>query len=248
LVLSLEPLDVLEGLFSVLIVTITTTVGILILLKYRNNKTKEFLYWGIGFVGIFSPYWPSALSFLIVIISQSEALAITNMCLYVGIWVVPSIFFLLMWMSGFFELVNSEKKKLGLLIITIISITVESLLIYYMITGQCNELAELDGLFDCSFEMPVTLWLLFIAFTVSITGLLVGINALKAGKRSLKIKGIFLNYSFIVFPIAGIIDGGMKLDTTGVMIIRIITLSCAFTFYVGMFMPKFMKNLLKIED
>jgi len=52
----LEPLDLINGLFSLLVISVGAIIGVLIALKYWKYKRKLYLYWGIAYIGFYSPW------------------------------------------------------------------------------------------------------------------------------------------------------------------------------------------------
>ena len=66
---SLSNLDFVNGLFSVLVITVGAIIGLIIASKYIKFKNKAYLYWGLAYTGFYCAWWPSGISFLSVLIT-----------------------------------------------------------------------------------------------------------------------------------------------------------------------------------
>ena len=78
-------------------------------------------------------------------------------------------------------------------------------------------------------------------------GLLFARDSLKSDDQEIRFKGKVLIIAFLTYPICGLIDGGVELNEIGVIIIRSLLIFGAVMFYIGFFVPRFVKNLFKLE-
>ena len=239
---SLTTLEFVNGLMSLLVITVGAIIGLIIASKYFKYRNKTYLYWGIAYCGFYSPWWPSGISFLLVL-TTGKPLTLF-MYLIVGNIIIP--FIIILWLLGLTEMIYQDKRKILIIIYSIICGVVEIIFIYILITDY-TMLAVLTGIFDVTFNRFWLIYLLFINFTVAITGLLFAKDSLKSDDREIRFKGKALIIAFLTYPIVGIIDGGVELNAIGVILTRFILIFGAITFYIGFFVPKFVKKLFNLE-
>ena len=239
---TLSTLDFITGLFSLLVIIVGTVIGLTIASKYLKYKSKPYLYWGIAYIGVYCPWWPSGISFLSVIITGQPISPF--MYLLLGNILIPIL--LILWILGFTEMIYQDKRKILIIIYSIIFAVAEIFLIYALIT-DVSLIITFDGIFDVTFNRIWLVYLLFISFTVAITGLLFARDSLKSDDREIRFKGKALIIAFLTYPICTIIDGGLELNALGVILIRSILMFGAVMFYIGFSVPKFIKKIFKLE-
>jgi hypothetical protein len=240
---TLSTLDFVNGLFSLLVITIAAIIGISIASKYIKYKAKIYLYWGIAYIGVYCPWWPSGISFLSVLITGQP---ISNfMYVLIGNIFIP--FFLILWLFGLTEMIFQDKRKILLIIYSIILAVAEIYLIYALMTDINLIVMEFTGIFDVRFNRIWLAYLLMVNFTAAITGLLFARDSLKSDDREVRFKGKCLIIAFLTYPICGVIDGGVQLNAIGLIVIRSLLMLGAVMFYIGFFVPKFIKKLFKLE-
>jgi len=240
---SLSTLDFITGLFSLLVIIVSTVIGLIIASKYIKYKSKPYLYWGFAYIGFYCPWWPSGISFACVLITGQPL----SLFMYVVIGNLFVPLFLLLWLLGFTEMVYQKKRKILLIIYSTIAAVAETFLIYFLMTGTYSVLATFTGIFDVTFNRLWLAWLLIVNFTVAITGLLFARDSLKSEDKELRFKGKILIIAFLTYPICAIIDGGVELNVIGVVLIRSLLIFGAVMFYIGFFVPKFVKKIFKLE-
>ena len=239
---TLSTLDFVNGFFSLLVITVGAIIGLTIASKYFKYKNKAYLYWGNTYLGFYCPWWPSGISFLSVIITGQPISPF--MYLFLGNIFIPPL--LIFWLLGLTEMIYQDKRKILLIIYSIILAAAEIFLIYALIT-EVSLIITFTGIFDVTFNRLWLAFLLFVNFTVAITGLLFARDSLKSDDREIRFKGKALIIAFLTYPICGIIDGGLELNTLGVILIRSILMFGAVMFYIGFFVPKFVKKMFKLE-
>ena len=240
---TLSTLDFITGLFSLLVISVSTVIGLIIASKYIEYKSKPYLYWGLAYTGFYCPWWSSGISFLSVLIT-GQPLSLF-MYILIGNLFVP--LFILLWILGFTEMVYQDKRKILLIIYSTIATVAEIFLIYFLITGTYSVLATFTGIFDVTFNRLWLAWLLLVNFSVAIMGLLFARDSLKSEDSEIRFKGKVLIIAFLTYPICAIIDGGVELNALGVILIRSLLMFGAVMFYIGFFVPKFVKKIFKLE-
>ena len=110
--MTLDPLDILNGIFSFMFVVISLVVGVLILLRYLRYKEKIYFLVGATWILISEPWWPSSLSFLV---SLSNGVGLTpSLYFLIGNTLVPLA--IILWLLAFTDFLFTEKRKMILLI------------------------------------------------------------------------------------------------------------------------------------
>jgi len=109
--MELETIEFISGLFSLIIVVISVIVGLKIASKYFEHKQKTFILVGITWIGVVSPWYPSSVSFLLVLITGEALIPVIYFIL--GISFLP--FFMFVWLTAFTEFLYKEKQKIILL-------------------------------------------------------------------------------------------------------------------------------------
>ena len=239
---ELTTLDFLNGLFSLLVVLVSATIGILIFLKYFKYKHKLYLYWGLAIIGLYSPWWSSAVAFVVVILT-GELISLQLYILLGSMLVLP---LLILWILGLTEMVYQDKRKILLLIYCIVWGFTTSYIIYFSMVDP-TQLGTKIGVFDIKFTRIILFHLLFANFTAAAGGIIVARDSLKSEDREIRFKGKCLIIAFIIFPIVGIIDGALEFDAIGLIIVRSLLMLSAVMCYIGFFVPKFIKKMLKFE-
>jgi len=240
---SLTTLDFINGLFSLLVIIVGAIIGLSIASKYIKNKEKSYLYLGIALIGLYCPWWPSGISFLSVLITGQPISAV--MYALLGHILIP--LFMILWFLGLTEMIFQDKRKILLIGYSIILAIAEIYVIYALLFDLNLIIMEFTAIFDVRFNRIWLIYLLFISSTVAITGILFAWQTLKSDDPVLKFKGRALIIAFLTHPICAIVDGGLELNEIGLIIIRSILMFGAVMFYIGFFMPKFIKKLLHVE-
>ena len=167
--------------------------------------------------------------------------------MYILIGNILSPFFLILWMVGFTEMCFQNKRKEIIVIYSIILALAEIYVIYYLMTDY-SQLGFFMGIFDIKYTTIMILYLLFIAFSVSITGFIFSLESIRMDDPDIRFKGRVLLIAFLTYSICGVADSAIELTEITLIIIRSILIAGAILFYIGFFVPKFIKKRLKHES
>jgi len=230
-------IDILNGVFSIIFVVISTIVGLITVSKYFKSKTKTTLYIGLAWILIVCPWWPSSLSVLSALLT-GQGLSLV-MYLFIGNVFVPVFIFFLV--AGFTEIYFKDKRKILLGIFALIGVTIEIYLIYFLIVDP-SVLGELQGVVDIEFRGLLRIYLISTILIVLILGVLIAYNSIKAENPEIKLRGKFLMAAFISWTFGAIADATLPLTIITLPIIRIILISSAIEFYIGFILPDFIKK------
>ena len=118
---TLLPIDYLQGILSLMFCVTAMLIGIIILLKYREFKSIVYVYIGLAWWGLAFPWIPDAVSFLMILFIDTPL----NLYVYFIIGNAFLPIFLFLWISAVCDFIYKNKKKLILTIYTVLSIAFE---------------------------------------------------------------------------------------------------------------------------
>lgn len=235
--MAVELIDLINGIFSIIFVLVSTVVGLITISKYFKSKIKTLLWIGLAWILIASPWWPSSLSVLLAM-STGKGLDLATYLLIGNIFVPAFIFFLV---AAFTDTYFQGKQTIILIVCAIIGLVVEIYLIYYILVDP-SVLGQLNGLVDIEFRGFLRVYLISSIFMVLILGVLIAINSIRADESEIKLRGYFLLFAFISWTIGAICDASIPLTIVTLPLIRILLISSAIEFYIGFVLPESIKK------
>ncbi|MHA1671201.1 MAG: hypothetical protein ACTSV5_11595 [Promethearchaeota archaeon] len=235
----LEPLEMFSGILSLTFVVISLIVALMIISKYIKVKSRVFLFVGLTWIGLTSPWLPSSIAFITYLTTGSGLVD----AVYFAIGNVASPFILIIWISAFLELKERSNKKFILLAYVIVGILYEIYLVSFLIVDP-SVIGALTSVLDVTYRGLVLIWALFLILNLIVTGIILGRESLKSDNAEIKWKGKFLLAAFISMSVGAIMDAALPLNLITLIIARLILISSAFEFYLGFILPNFMKKLL----
>ncbi|MHA2008803.1 MAG: hypothetical protein ACXABO_10055 [Promethearchaeota archaeon] len=236
--MSLNPFDIINGIFSVIFVFISLFLGALILTKYFKYKEKIYFLVGITWILISEPWWPSSLSFLISL-SNGVGLSSTTYFLLGNVLVPLAIAF---WLTAFTEFILTNKRKLILLVFSVVGIVFE-VLFFILLSINPNLIGTLNPPVDVSYQSFIMVFLLVFILIVVITGFFFARLSLKSDDPEIKLKGKLLTIAYIAFLLGALLDSSLQLNEISVVFVRLILIASAIFWYGGFILPRWMKNL-----
>jgi hypothetical protein len=236
--MALEPIDFINGLFSLIFVVISIIVGLRIILNYTEHKRHEFILIGLAWIGVTEPWWPSAISFILVL-TTGKGLSFV-LYVIIGNVAIPVTFSV--WMAAFSEFLFKEKQKLTLILSIIFGIVFEIVFFYLLFTDPTS-IGELSGHIDIEYKYWALGLLLLILWLIFIMGLIFSRVSIKSDNPEVKLQGKFLLISFISFGIGAFFDAIHTLNIIGLLIVRILLISSAIEWYFGFLLPNWTKRL-----
>ena len=219
--------------------SISVYVGLFIASKYRKYNNKLLLYVGISWIGMTNGWWPSAISFLLVI-TTGNPLSEAPYFL-IGNTLTP--WWLFIWMIGFTELLYRERQKIVLIIFALFAVIYDIVLYYYIFTNQVGAIGILQGPVDVQYQGLIRLLLITVLVIVCITGVLFARESLKSENPESKLRGKFLLLAFLSWTFGGILDSAINLNEISLVIVRILLISSSIEFYIGMILPDSIKKI-----
>ena len=238
--MALTTVEIINGTLSLIFVIISAIVGILIILKYPKSKQRTFLFVGLTWIGITSPYWGVSTS-LLVGLATGKPITL-QLYLLLAITLLPLFFFF--WMVAFTDLVAKNQQKIILLIFAIDIIIFEIFFLYFVFTNP-SEIGEMQSAVNMRYLSFVRWWVLIHALLFLITGLIFAIATMKIGTPEMRIKGFFIAIAVISYIVGVCLD---ILYPVGFVLNRIILMSSAIEFYFGFILPNWLKKILIKEE
>ncbi|MFX1391233.1 MAG: hypothetical protein ACFE9Z_14300 [Promethearchaeota archaeon] len=237
--MSLNPLDILNGVFSLIFVAISLFVGLIILTRYFKYKDRVYLFVGGTWVFISEPWWPSSVSFLFAI---SNGVGIPSWIYFlIGNIFVPLA--IVLWLIAFTEFHYPERRKLILLIFTLIGAIFEILFFTFLFSNP-SLIGELNGPVDVNYKSFIMIFLIIFLMIVVITGFLFANLSLKSKDPEVRLKGKLLIVAYITFAVGALLDSSIPLNEALIIITRVILITSAIFWYGGFLLPKWMQKFL----
>ena len=237
--MMLNAIEFMNGLFSLIFVSISILIGIRIAQKYWKNKERIYMLVGISWMGMATPWFPSSFSFLAFLITGKGL--ILELKLFIAVFFLP--FTILLWLTAFTDLLYKKKQKTILIIFTIIGAVFDSFLLYFLFT-EPSFIGKDVGPIDEDYGLFVNFYLTALLIVVIITGTLFARASLKLNTAEMKLRGKLLFIAFYSFVIGAILDMLSPLSVIILILARLILISSAIEFYGGFVLPEWLKNIL----
>ncbi len=248
----LSELAKISGLTALISVSISSFLGLIVLIKYI--KTRQFLILNFFLFIIFtsSPWYPSGLGYLYWIITGEVLIYLA----YVLIGTVAIPIAIIAWLNVYFSTLNPKKKKPVLIIYGILSIFFEVYLFYFLIFAPGAPVDSLLGVIpdptnpmDIDYKGFVLIFLGLSILTACITGFHFAVKSMnKEEHLEIRWKGRFLMVAFLFFGISAISDAIIEMTPFLLVLMRAFLVVANFFFYLGFILPKWSKKLLKIKE
>ena len=227
------------GLVGFISTVITLILGTRILSKYFHKKQRSFIYVGLTLILLWSPWWPSSISFITYLISLQglpyEAY------IFLGNFFLP--FALITWVIPMCNLlgVKDKTRKIAVIICIIYIIIFLSAVIYFLFNPA--ELGYLRNPLVPIYSFSFYMLIMPILVIVIMLGLKLALESLKASDVEVQLKGKFLLIAFITITIGIILEIFLTGDFN-LLISRIIIIIGLILLYIGLTLPKRIKELI----
>lgn len=193
---------------------------------------------GITWIGIVFPWFPSAITFVLVILTDILLSPETRFIL--GFGFLPT--FVVIWLWAFTELMYKKKQK-KILIIAIVLCAILQATFIALVFIDLSLIGMQVGLFHGTYTIFTRIYLLSILLTFFITGIMFAHKSMKSGNSEVKLKGKFLFLAFTSYTIGVIMEITITLTALIVVISRLIMIFSAFAFYFGFILPESIKRI-----
>jgi hypothetical protein len=239
--MGLNAINFTNGLFSLITVSTAFIIGLTITRKYFQYRGKEFLYIGLGWMGIFQPWYPSAVVFVLSIFNITEGID-PRIYMLIGNIGIPVTGFL--WFMGITELVYKNKRIF--IVGSIVSFTiVADIIIGYFLLTDYGSLGKIVGILNAEYEIMMVIYLMIVNILVAISGILLGRESLHSENSIIQWRGKLIISASICYSVGAFLDSGaVSIFPELVLVTRLILILSSFLFYFGFLMPKFIENIL----
>ena len=237
--MALATLDMLNGIFSIIFVSISTIVGLIVAFKYFKYKKPIFLYMGLTWVLIVSPWWASSVSILVAITTSNDEGLSLGMYLLVGNIMMP--LYMIFIVASITEFTNKDWQRIGFIITLIIGILFEIYLCYFLFVNP-SEMGTKKGVVDIEFSGFLRLYLIINIFLALIAGIVIARISHRSENPEVRLKGGFILIATLIWVVGAIFDGFLTLNVLTLTIIRLVLISSSIFFYFGFFTPNWLKN------
>jgi hypothetical protein len=240
LAIELNALQFLQGSFTFAFVLISLILGLIIILKYFQYRKRQYILVGITWIFLVSPYWPDAISFLLILIT-GEPLPTVFYFFIANAFIAPLH---VTWIIVITDFIFKEKQKVVLSVFSAEAIIFEIAFLTIFFIDPTLIGNTTANPFYVEWALFIDIYLIISIALFLITGILFARESLKADKRELNLRGWFLLTAFITFTVGTLIDIIPELTEVTIVIARLFVIVGAFSFYLGFTMPQFIKNLL----
>ncbi len=235
--MALQPIEILNGILSLIFVIISTYIGLRIASRYLKHKQITFILVGISWIG-FSSLWIAPSISIVLAISTGKGLT-PFMYFFIANALIP--FYLFIWMTAITEFLYKGKQKTILIITAILGTIVEIIFLYLLFT-DIEAIGVLRGPVDTDWGLFMTVYYLLVIIYMLITGTLFGRESLKSDNPENKLKGKFILAAFYVWLLGITLDLFSTLSIIVLIMARITLIISSFLFYLGFILPDSVKN------
>lgn len=239
----LEPTEYINGLLSLIAVITSLLFGLLICSRYFKTKNKEFLFIGISTFGIYQPWWPNAVGFLLYLFTGRLLDPVVS--LFIANFFIP--IFITLWMLAMNEMLFEGKRIIIPIIYFIVTILMDIYLVFFLIVDP-NVIGIITGPFDTEYGRVMSIYLLFILTSIVVTSIIFSVKSMRLDDPEIKLKGEFLIVGFSLYLCSGVMDVGIiHLTTITLIIARSMLILSSIFIYIGFLLPNYVKKILLKE-
>ena len=238
---DLTQTDVLYGSLSLILVIVSTVVGLRIISKYFTYNEKTLLTVGLTWVFVTSAWWVSAFQFVIIALFNYKF----TPYLYLLIENAFTPFAVIFWIYSFCALMRLKSEKIIVSIYVVICALFEVILFTFLsIDTELVGTGIEEGIFTSKLTDFFIGFQIFAILTIVITGIIFSRKSLQSEKPEIKWKGVFLLIAFLSMTIGAALEAVFLLGPLELILVRALLISGSIEFYCGFFLPKSVAKLL----
>lgn len=234
----LTDIEFVNGVLSLILVSISVSLGIKMISTYFNHKNINLLLAGFTWILICEVWWAISISFLLVIFTGKNLPL--ELFFIIGFIFLPGG--IMIWMVLLTNLLYVNKKKIIRLIFGIICIIFEIIFVYFYFK-DISYLGEPVGTIDVKYTLYMLVYLIVLLIIILITGIRFSIESFKSENPEIKLKGKFLFLAFVSYVLGCFVSVSSSDNIIILVIAKIIIISSAFEFYIGFILPDFVKKI-----
>ncbi|MBY8978877.1 MAG: hypothetical protein KGD72_00670 [Candidatus Lokiarchaeota archaeon] len=250
----MDIVDILQGSLSLIFVIISFIIGVTIISKYGKIKNRIYILVGLTWLTLSTLWLPEASSFLMSLFIQ-RTLAIEWYFILGNVFVPVA---LICWVTAYTDMVNKDKQKIAIVLILIFGVVFEVLFFYnFFLDINLIGVITLSRPFSADLGYFLAILLLISFLILFVTGFKFARKSIKSENKEVRLKGKLLQFAFIAFTIAAVIektarsiligtvfpDPTILLFSVMLVVMRLLLIASAFAFYGGFLLPNWMKKI-----
>ncbi|MBD3342273.1 MAG: hypothetical protein GF353_24445 [Candidatus Lokiarchaeota archaeon] len=236
--MPLELLQIISGIGIIVFIVIALFIGLLIILAYFEFKESILLYIGLTWIALILPYVPSAINFIMYILSG--AILPDRVCFIIGLSFSPVGF--TCWIAAITELMYPRLKKSIIIISIIYGLAFELVFFYYVIVNP-SIIGMVISPVDIEYRTFVVVYIIIDLGILLITGVKLGLGSMKNENEEAKLKGKLHIIAWILYVGGALFDGILPLTLVTILIVRIILILSSIAFYGSFLLPNWMRSI-----
>ncbi len=230
----------IHGVFTLIFVIISIITGLIIISKYFKLRKSQFLLFGLFWIGLTTPWWPTIIIFIITLVT-SAPVSIEAFIVF-GIAFLPIT--IVLGLIAFLKVLPKKKRTKNIILILNLSINIfyEIFFLVFVFT-DISMIAETGtSPFMINWSVPSQIYFIVSLVFFLYVGISFSISSIKEQDRVISLKGKFLLIAFLSFTIGTVLDFAIPM-TLVYVIARIILFTSTLEFYIGLMLPKFIEKL-----
>lgn len=242
--MGLDQFQFINGLLSLLTVSVCFLVGLIMLIKYFQFRKKELLFVGLAWIAVYQPWWPGTFAFLVNIFGIVDGSIGARLYILIATMAIPPTTYA--WFMGVTEMLFEGKRNL-LVGFYVVGTLLMSIFIIATVIVDPTLLGTIQ-IVNADYGIIMTLYFMFINISVAVTCALMGRGSLRSKIPQVQLRGKFLIAASICYFLGGILDVGLIESIPWIIFIsRTILMSGSVLFYLGFLLPKSLERLLLKE-
>jgi hypothetical protein len=239
--MAIELLDMVHGIFTIVFVIISIITGLIIVVKYFQLRKSQFLLFGLFWIGLTTPWWPTVIIFILAL-ATGTSISIQAF-IVVGIAFLPIT--ITLGLIAFLKVLPMKKRSKRIILITNIIINAAYEIYFFAFLfidiSMIAEASETSP-FMLNWSIPSQIYFIISLLYFLYVGISFSVVSIKSEDKTVRLKGKFLLIAFLSFIIGTVVD--FAIPTTIVFVIaRLILLTSTIEFYIGLMLPKWIKEL-----
>ncbi len=239
--MPLNPLDVLNGTFNLIVVTVSVVLGLIVIKKYFTNKNKNFIFSGLTMIFISTGWWGTSASFIVALLFNNEGLSLEMIML---LNFIPLPVGLYAWITFYTNLLAKDKKKLLFGFITVVTAIFYVLFLVLLFSNPGLVAEKISPVDTAGTNWTLIIYIVIYIFLFVYTGTKFSLATMKYENPETKLKGKFLLFAFPAFAAGAFLDASMPTAAITLIAFRLILIASLIGFYWGFLLPEWLKRIL----
>jgi hypothetical protein len=230
----------IHGIFTLIFVIISIITGAIIISKYFKLRKSQFLLFGLFWIGLTTPWWPTIIIFIMTLVTTAPV----NIEAFIvfGIAFLPIT--IVLGLIAFLKVLPKKKRTKTIILILNLSINIfYEIFFFIFVFTDISMIAETGtSTFMIKWSVPSQIYFIVSLLFFLYVGLSFSISSIKEQDDVISLKGKFLLVAFLSFTIGTVLDFAIPMTLTYV-IARLILLTSTLEFYIGLMLPKFIEKI-----